>query len=142
MIDNIYRCSDEYSELMKNKRPGMYKYYKGITQEDFLKLVGMIIYFGYRKIPQYRLAWKRTSLCYDPFISSSMSRNKFESLMSFLHLVDLATEEKLKSEGDKLAKVNYYMYVYNLLCYFVYRYGPLVITYRKHVWNYTNLMQR
>ena len=112
IVDDICRCSDEYAELRKSKWPGMYKLYKGMTREDFLKLLGMLIHFGYRKIPQYRLAWKRTSLCYDPFISSTMSRNKFESLMSFLHLVDKATEEKLKSERDKLAKVNYCKYVF------------------------------
>lgn len=136
MVDNICRCSDEYSKPMKNKCPSMYKLYKGMTLEDFLKLVRMLIHFGYRKIPQYRLAWKCTSLCCDPFISSTMSCNKFESLMSFLHLVDKAMKEKLKSEGDKLAKVNYcmnYLQTCNNLCYFVYRYGPLVITYRKHV---------
>ena len=47
VIDSICRCSSEYSEIMKNKRPGMYKYYNGMTREDFLKLVGVIIHLGY-----------------------------------------------------------------------------------------------
>ena len=49
--------------------------------------------------------WTPTSLCYDPLISKVFSRNKFESLLSFLHVVDEATE-KLKDKGDKLCKVS------------------------------------
>ena len=97
-------ATNKYAELMKNKWPSMYSLYKGMTQEYFLKLVGMFIHFGHWKIPQHRLAWKYTSLCYDPFISSTM-RHIFESLMTFHYIVDKTTEEKLKAEGDKLAKV-------------------------------------
>jgi len=32
-------------------------------------------------------------------------RHIFESLMTFHYIVDKTTEEKLKAEGDKLAKV-------------------------------------
>ena len=34
-----------------------------------------------------------------------MSRNHFESMMSFLHAVDKEREDQLKKDGDKLAKV-------------------------------------
>ena len=49
--------------------------------------------------------WSPTSLCYDPVISKVFSRNKFEIFLTFLHLVDAATEKVLADEGDKLAKV-------------------------------------
>ena len=84
----------------------MYKHYKSMSSEDFLKLVGLLIHFGYRKIPQYRFAWRHASLCYDPFVSATMSRNRFESLLSMLHIVDKTTEEDLKKKNDKLAKVS------------------------------------
>jgi len=105
VVDDICRCSNEYAELMKDKKPGMYRTYKGMTPEVFLRMVGMLIHFGYRKLPQYKFAWRRQSLCYDPFIAATMGRNRFHSLMTFLHLVDKSTEEKLKDEGDKLVKV-------------------------------------
>ena len=38
-------------------------------------------------------------------ISKVFSRNKFESLLSFLHVVDPDTDKKLKDKGDKLCKV-------------------------------------
>ena len=105
VVDEICRCSNEYAELMKDQKPGMYSTYKEMNPDDFLKMVGMLIHFGYRKLPQYKLAWRRQSLCYDPFIAATMGRNKFHSLMSFLHIVDKSTEEKMK-KGDKLVKVH------------------------------------
>lgn len=83
----------------------MYDYYKGMTREDFYKLVGIIIHLGYRKIPRYHFAWSPSSLCFDPFVAQVMSRNHFEGLLTFLHIVDRFTEEKLREDEDKLAKV-------------------------------------
>lgn len=76
-----------------------------MTCDDFYKVVGLIIHFGFRKIPAYRMAWSPECLCYDPFVASVMSRNRFESLMAFVHLVDATTEKELKDKGDKLSKV-------------------------------------
>ena len=50
--------------------------------------------------------WSPTSLFFDPLISSVLSRNQFESFLSFLHLVDEDTEKQLKADGDKLCKVH------------------------------------
>ena len=105
IVQEICRCSDEYAEQLKEKKPVMYRYYKGMSPETFDKLIGIILHLGYRRIPQYRLAWSPRSLCYDPFVARVMSRNQFQGLLSFLHLVDAATEEELKKKGDKLAKV-------------------------------------
>jgi len=106
IVADICRCSDEYAEDTKSKNPYLYKHYKSMSSEDFLKFVGLLIHFEYHKIPQYRLVWRRTSLCFDPFVAATMSRNRFDSLMSMLHVVDKATEQDLKKKGDKLAKVS------------------------------------
>ena len=39
------------------------------------------------------------------FITQIMSRNRFESLMTSLHIVDKETESKLKADNNKLVKV-------------------------------------
>ena len=83
IVDYICNASNEYVESEKEKRPAMYCYYKSMTRNDFYKLLGVIIHLGYRRIPRYRLTWSPASLCYDPFLSEVMSRNHFESMMSF-----------------------------------------------------------
>ncbi|XP_011402734.1 PREDICTED: piggyBac transposable element-derived protein 3-like [Amphimedon queenslandica] len=75
-----------------------------MVPDDFYAFIGIFIYLGYRKIPRYRLMWKLTSLCYDLVISEVFSRNRFESFLAFLHVVE-DTEKKLIGFGDKLCKV-------------------------------------
>ena len=75
-----------------------------MTPDDFNALVGIFVHLGYCKIPHYRLMWTPTSLCYDPLILKVFSRNKFESILSFLHIVDEDTEKKLKDVGTNCVK--------------------------------------
>ena len=105
IVQSICDASNEYAERNKTSRPAMYRYYKQMTIEDFYALVGIFIHLGYRKIPRYRLMWMASSLCYDHLISKVFSRNRFESYLSFLHIVNEDTEKKLKENGDKLCKV-------------------------------------
>ena len=106
IVAYICKASDEYADLLQDRRKVMYKYYKGMSTEDFYKMVAILIHFGYKKIPNYRFAWSKTSLCYDPFVSRTLSRNRFESLIYFLHVVTQEDEEKFKNDKDKLAKVH------------------------------------
>ena len=105
IVAYICKASDEHADLLQDRRKVMYKYYKGMSPEDFYKMVALLIHFGYKKIPHYRVAWSKTSLCYDPFVSCTLSRNRFESLMYFLHVVTQEDEERFKNDNDKLAKV-------------------------------------
>ena len=99
IVNMICDASNEYAERNKSKRRVMYSYYRSMTP-DFYKIVGILIHLGYRKIPRARLMWSPTSLCYEPLISKVMSRNKFESLLTFLHLVHEDTEKVLKEKFD------------------------------------------
>ena len=107
IVAYICKASNEYADLLQDRRKVMYKYYKGMSPEDFYKMVALLIHFGYKKIPHYRFAWSKATLCYDPFVSSTLSRNRFESLMYFLHIVTQEDEERFKNDNDKLAKVRH-----------------------------------
>ena len=106
IVQYICKASDEYAESLKDNRTVTYKYYKSMTPDDFLKVVGILIHFGYKEIPNYRLAWCQTSLYYDPFVVKTMSRNRFEGLMYFLYVVSQVDEQQFKDDKDKLAKVH------------------------------------
>ena len=105
IVDVICSASNEYAERNKSNYPTMYAYFREMTPDNFYKVIGILIHLGYRKIPRPRLLWSPISLCFDPLVSQVLSRNKFESLLTFLHLVHEDTEKKLKEEGDKLHKV-------------------------------------
>ena len=101
----ICDASNEHAERNKNKYTRTYSYFRKMEPSDFYSLVGIIVHLCYRKIPRARLMWSPTSLCYDLLISKVMSRNKFDSLLTFLHLVEEDTEKTLRDDGDKLLKV-------------------------------------
>ena len=105
IVEYICKSSDEYADCHKDDKPVMYKYYDKMSIDDFYKLVAIFIHLGYKKIPKYRLAWNSSSLCYDPFVTKILSRNKFEGLMTFLHVIDQQKESQLRSNNDKLLKV-------------------------------------
>ena len=105
IVNMICDASNEYAERNKNKYPVMYSYFRKMEPIDFYNLVGILVHLSYRKIPRARLMWSPTSLCYDPLISKVMSRNRFDSLLTFLHLVDEDTEKSLQKDGDKLLKI-------------------------------------
>ena len=105
IVDYICKASNQYTGSLRRHVLLCIGTYKHMTTIDFYNLVGIIVYLGYRKIPRYRFAWSPGSLCYDSFIDKVMSRSRFEGLMSFLHVVDKETEERLKEAGDKLSKV-------------------------------------
>ena len=65
----------------------MYAYLQQMTPEKFYKFDGILLHLGYRKIPRPRLMWSPLSLCFDPVVSQVMSRNRFDSLFTFLHLM-------------------------------------------------------
>ena len=68
IVQKICNATNEYAERQKTKRPTMHCYFKNMFPDDFYALM------GYRRIPQYRLMWKPSSLCYDPLISKVFSR--------------------------------------------------------------------
>ena len=105
IVEYICNSSNEYAELLKDTKPVMYKYYNNMSTDDFYKMVAIFIHLGYKKIPRYRLAWSMSSLCYDSFVAKVLNRNKFEALMTFLHVVDKEKESQLRDDKDKLLKV-------------------------------------
>ena len=105
IVDVICSATNEYAERNKSKYPTMLAYYDVMNPEKFYKVVGILVHLGYHKIPRPRLMWSPTSLCFDLLVSQVLSRNKFDGIMTFLHLVHEDTEKKLKDNGDKLCKV-------------------------------------
>ena len=76
-----------------------------MNPKKFFKVVRILVHLGYHKIPRPRLLWSPTSLCFDPLVSQILIRNKFDGIMTFLHLAHEDSEKKLKDNGDKLCKV-------------------------------------
>lgn len=71
------------------------------TEKERLCFFGILILTGVNERPQYRDYWSTDPALNCPYISSRISRNRYEQLMKYLHLTDPATEDR----ADKLGKV-------------------------------------
>ena len=77
------------------------KQWQSITSEDFYKLLGILIMMGLNKQPTFDCYWAKSEMYGCELIQKSMSRNKFELIMRFLHFAD-----NERSDGtDRLYKL-------------------------------------
>ena len=71
------------------------------TEDEIRFFFGILILMGVNERPQYRDYWSTDPALNCPYISSRITRNRFEQLMHCIHVTDPATEDR----ADKLGKV-------------------------------------
>ena len=63
--------------------------------------IGILVLSGYVQVPRRSMYWERNEDAYNPFVASSMRRDRFTKILNMLHV---ANNEDLPA-GDKYAKV-------------------------------------
>jgi hypothetical protein len=96
ILDFIHQQTTLYARRDKNC-PNF-----SFSMEELRKLLGILLFSGYHTVPSERHYWSNHADLKVPFVSESMSRNRYFELKSFLHLADNNSLEK----GDKVAKVS------------------------------------
>lgn len=71
------------------------------TQNEFRLFLAILYNSGYATLPRRRMYWEPTDDVHNAAICNAMTRNRFEELMSYVHVAD---NENL-IPGDKYAKV-------------------------------------
>lgn len=72
-----------------------------VTLSEIKCFLGILILSGYIPLARRRMFWEKNSDCHNDLVAESISRDKFEYIMSNLHLVD----NTAISKTDKFAKV-------------------------------------
>ena len=114
-IYNLFVC-DEVVELIVTEtnnffeetmgatpstRHSKVKQWKPISAEDVKKLLGILITMGLNKQPTFDCYWSKGQIYGCELIQKTMSRNKFELIMRFLHFAD----NRLSDGSDRLYKL-------------------------------------
>ena len=71
--------------------------------------IGILLFSGYHSLPRQRLYWNRDEDVNVPFVSSHMSRNRFDEIKKYVHLAD---NDKVDA-NDKLYKVRSFVSALN-----------------------------
>ena len=77
---------------------------KPVTVEEVKRFVGIVLYMGIHKLPNCRMYWGKCT--HVPAISLTMSRNRFDKILSILHFNDNNTATPVASANhNKLHKI-------------------------------------
>ena len=71
------------------------------TAAEMQAYIGVNVAMGFKDLPKYKDYWATDPILHDPFISSVLSRQRYEKLCQYLDCSILANKET----GDKLAKI-------------------------------------
>ena len=75
--------------------------------------IAMLLITGYNQLPRRKMYWKNAEDVLNPAMSNAMSRNRFEELLSVLHLSDNMN----LAQNDKFAKVRPFYELIAKRCY-------------------------
>lgn len=77
--------------------------WKPTTLEEIRKFIGLLLYMGLVKYPSIESYWSKKPIYKNAVAPQVMSRNRFQSLMRFLHF---ANNEDPAAEGNRLHKID------------------------------------
>ncbi|KAK9720026.1 Transposase IS4 [Popillia japonica] len=93
IIEHIVTETNRYAS-QKNKPDN-------ISSQELKCFLGVLIISGYIQLPRRRMFWEREKDTHNDLVASAISRDRFEFLMTHLHLTDNNTIDK----NDRFAKM-------------------------------------
>ena len=91
-----------HQSLRRHSTTPVWQHGPELTVAELRLFLGIVLAMGVKRLPEIRDHWSTEEVLADPYISSKMSRDRFEEILRYLHVADNATTGNSK---DKLAKV-------------------------------------
>lgn len=91
-----------HQPLRRSSTTPIWEHGSELTVSELKLFLGIVFAMGVKRLPEIRDHWSTDEVLADPYISSKISRNRFEEILRYLHVADNSTTLKSK---DKLAKV-------------------------------------
>ncbi len=103
---NTQRATRGYQPPTKKRGSGtLHGQAKPVTEQELRQVLGIVLYMGVHKLPNRRMYW--SSKTFVPLIANSMTRNRFEEILSILHFNnnEMACTDPADASYDKLFKL-------------------------------------
>ena len=98
--DEMMELIKEQTNIFANRDKGDIKF---MVEKDELSIfLGILIHSGYKSYPQERTYWSNKEGLGCDLVSKSMSRNRFQTIKSYIHMAD----NQCLQEGNKVAKIS------------------------------------
>ena len=94
VISHILDMSEKFAQQQNKKN-------FCLPEADLKLAIAILIISGYSALPRRRLYWENSEDTYNPAVASSLTVNRFEEILRYLHFADNLN----LPEGDKFAKM-------------------------------------
>jgi hypothetical protein len=97
-ITQFVQATNAYAEMKKQNKKAMYKRYKYKTQanDEMIRFMTVLLLLGITGVRSYTKAWNSRNAQYILRLNELMTRNRFEAIASFFHLVTPEQERSLQ----------------------------------------------
>ncbi len=85
MVRETNRYAEQHIQRQKLTKRSKTLQWKPSTSEEMLKFLGIIIEMGLVQMPEIEYYWSKSKLFGYEVIQNTMSRDRFELLLKFLH---------------------------------------------------------
>ena len=103
--DDILEMILHQSTLYAQKKSGMNL---DISKNELKVFISVLLLSGYVRVPQKRMYWESSSDTFNQAVSSAIRRNRFETIMRYLHFQDQINVEdrwtKVRPLADKMRR--------------------------------------
>jgi hypothetical protein len=105
LIDQMVHCTNLYAESKKDSKPQLYMKFKrhAVTRGEMMQYIGCLLILSISHVRNYRHVWDPKSTQYLLSINQLMSRNRFEEISAFLHVV--TPDEEQANSTHPLKKI-------------------------------------
>ena len=97
VLERLVTATNEYAEQKKDSKPTMYARFKRhtLTTDEVNRYLGCLILLSINSVRNYTKAWNRRSSQYLIKLHRLMTRDRFEDISAFLHVVTSSEEAQL-----------------------------------------------
>ena len=105
IITRLVGATNSYADLKKLSKPSTYKRfcYHELTDGEMRRFVGVLLLLGITGVRSYRHAWSIKNAQYIVRLNEFMSRNRFEAISAFFHVV--TPQEEIRNPQHPLKKI-------------------------------------
>jgi DNA excision repair protein ERCC-6 len=105
VLQRLVTATNDYAEKNRNTKANMYRRFRRhpLSCEEIMCYLGCLLLLSINSVRNYSYAWKETSSQYLINLHRLLSKDRFEQISSFLHIVTTAEESNLSPH--KLKKI-------------------------------------
>ena len=104
-LERLVTSTNDYAEKNRCKKSNMYKRFRRhrLTPEEMMRYLGCLLLLSINSVRNYRLAWSKKSSQHLSHLHRLLTRDRFEAIGAFLHIV--TKEEEASLSSHKLKKI-------------------------------------